>query len=234
MCTALEITVMHIIKENSYYSGADSDGQFVVKQIAFHKIPAPPSIPSLLNGSLVSLGISQRLEYLQRQIDTTVLHYKSQNFLGYRYAIESALISMKRVVDDLVMSSYCILYEKDVTQNRILKVDGYGALFKNGKPTVIGKNLLETFIEPIDCFPKTLSEVVNSQKHSYLLPESQMMWGIDFPTVVAIYAHRNDYSGHIIYHNHSLGQFLMGFNSFVLQVIERQTNWQSSQTNNSN
>lgn len=224
---------MYTVEESNYYSGEDSDGQFVVEQIPFQKIPSPPSIPRLLNGSLVALGIAQRLEYLQHQIHSTVRHYKSHELLGYRYSLESALISMKRVIDDLVMSSYCILCETEMVQTRILEVDGYGALFRNGKPTTIGKRLLEAFIEPVDTFPQILSEVVNSYKHSFLLPESQMMWGADFPTVVSIYAYRNDYNGHVTYHNHSLGQLLIGFNRFVRQVTERQRNFQSSRTHHS-
>lgn len=220
---------MNQVEEINYYSGSNSGGHFIVEQIPFHKIPSPPRIPGLLNGSLVALGISHRLEYLQNQINSTVLHYESRNLLGYRYALEAALISMKRVIDDLVMSSYCLLYESEMTQTRVLKVDGYGSLFKHGKPTTIGKSLLETFITPIDRFPEIISEIVNSYKHSYLLPESQMMWGVDFPTVVSIYAYRNNYSGRVVYHNHSLGQLLIGFNKFVRQVTERQHNWISSQ-----
>lgn len=210
------------ITEKNYYSGKDSDGHYRVLQVQPFQIPAPPNITGLLNGTLVSVGISHRLKFLQQQIDEVIHHYEDRRVLPYRYTLEAALISMKRTLDDLIMSSYCMLHKDEINATKRLQIDSFGALFKNGKPTKTGKIVLEYFLVPMDGFAETLTEIVNSYKHSYLLPEAQRVWGADFPTIVSIYAHRNDYSGDVFYHNHSLGQILRGFNKTVEQIIARQ------------
>lgn len=213
---------MSNIRESNYYTGTDSDGKFEVIQFQLHEVCSPPSIPKFLNGQLVSLAISNRLTYLQHQINQIVEFYNSKNVIDYRYTLEAALISMKRVMDDLVMSSYCVIFREKVLETKCIEIDTYGSLFKNGKPTNVGKIILNKAIQPTDDFAQVLTELVNSLKHSYLLPEAQLAWGADFPTVVSIYAHRNRYDGEIIYHNHNLGQIIMGFNNFVSNVVTLQ------------
>jgi len=208
--------------EKNYYSGSDSDGLFRVVQLEWLQIPPPPKIPGLINGALVSIGIAHRLEFTQIQVDEVMLCYRAKNIAHYRYRLESVLISMKRTLDDLVMSSYCMLKGDEVIATKHLLIDGFGGLFSKGVPTSTGKEILDTFFESIDEFPHVLTEVVNSYKHSYLLPEAQAMWGVDFPTVVALYAYKNDYSKKVTCHNHSLGQLLIGFNKTVERVIQLQ------------
>ena len=215
---------MNNIIERNYYTGTDSDGEFKIIQFQHHEVCFPPSIPELLNGQLVSLAISNRLAYLQHQISQVVEFYKSKNIIDYRYTLEAALVSMKRVMDDLVMSSYCMIFRDKVLETKHIEVDTYGSLFKNGKPTKVGKEILDKAIQPTDDFEQVLTELVNSLKHSYLLPEAQLVWGADFPTVVSIYVHRNKYGDEITYHNHSLGQIIMGFNNFVSNVVTLQKN----------
>lgn len=213
---------MKNITEKTYYSGEDSDGNYRVCQFFFHDIPSPPCVPNLLNGNLVSLGISQRLQYLQSQIDKVIYCYNTTNIIEYKLSLESALVSMKRVIDDLIMSSYCILNSKEISETWCIEVDGYGALFNKGKPTKKGAPIIEHFLDHSDEYPQILSEIVNSIKHSYLINESQLIWGVDRPTVVCIYAHKNKYKNLVTYHNHSLSQILIGFNRLVTSIINKQ------------
>lgn len=215
---------MNNIIEKNYYTGTDSDGEFKIIQFQPHEVCFPPSIPELLDGQLVSLAISNRLAYLQHQTSQVVEFYNSKKIIDYQYTLEAALVSMKRVVDDLVMSSYCMIFKDKVLETKHIEVDTYGSLFKNEKPTKVGKEILDKTIQSTDDFAQVLTELVNSLKHSYLLPEAQRAWGADFPTVVSIYAHRNKYGGEITYHNHSLGQIIMGFNNFVSNVVTLQKN----------
>lgn len=221
--------VITVIKEINYYSGADSNGNLAITRYLPLTIPYPPSIPGLLNGALVSIAISHRLEYLQSQIQLAVASYEAQNILAYRYALEGVITSMKRVMDDLVMTAYCVMWSKEVTTSKKLEVDGYGALFKRGKPTAVGERILAEILKPTDNFAVIFTELANSFKHSYMLPEAQNAWGMDFPTVLSIYAHRNDYSGNVHYHNHSLGQIIIGFNKFVQSGIENIRVYQENQ-----
>jgi len=210
---------MGTIVEKNYYSGKDSDGLFIVEQHQFSKIIQPPSIPELINGTRVSLAVSSRLGYLQRQVDTVVSHYESKNIDCYRFELESALISMKRIMDDLIMAAYCILDSDNVVESKYVKVDGYGSLFKSGKLTTMGTRIVNSHNFLNDDFAETLNELVNSFKHSYVLSDL-LLWGADFPTVVSVYAHRNNYGKDISFHNHSLGQILLGFNNFVSKFIQ--------------
>ncbi|HCG6159854.1 TPA: hypothetical protein NJ142_004279 [Vibrio parahaemolyticus] len=215
---------MSNITERNYYTGMNSDGEYKVIQFLPHEVRSPPSIPGLLNGSLVAQAISERLTYLQHQINQVVKFYISKKIIDYRYTLEAALVSMKRVMDDLVMSSYCLIFKRKVLETKHIEVDTYGSLFNKEKPTKVGEVIINKTIQPTDDFGQVITELVNSLKHSYLLPEAQLQWGVDFPTVVSIYAHRNKYGGEITYHNHSLGQIIIGFNQFVSNVVALQKN----------
>ncbi|GHD46663.1 hypothetical protein SAMN05216429_1094 [Marinobacter persicus] len=210
------------IREINYYSGKKSDGRFQVYQIRAIDIPCPPSIPYLLNGAIVCIEIADRLDYIQRQVTEAVAAWEACQHRPHKYSIETALINMKRVMDDLVMMSYCLKYERVVQDSVELEVDGWGALFSKGKPTKVGAALIDEFFKGVDRFPHVLSEIVNSFKHSYLLPEAARLFGADFPTVIGIYSHRNNYRKVIHHHNHSLGQIVIGFNDFCSTTIGNQ------------
>lgn len=210
------------IKEINYYSGKDSDGRFEVYQVRAIDIPCPPSIPYLLNGAMVCIEIADRLDYIQTQVNNAVAGWRERQHQRHKYSTEVALINMKRVIDDLVMMSYCLKYERMVQESVALEVDGWGSLFSKGIPTKTGGALIEEFFREADSFPSVLSEIVNSFKHSYLLPEAARLYGVDFPTVVGIYSHRNNYRKVIHYHSHSLGQIVIGFNHFCSSTINSQ------------
>lgn len=218
------------INEKNYYSGEDSNNKFVVIQYPFHKIPSPPRIPRLLNGALLSINVAKRLEYIQKQVNIAVNLYLHKNVDEYFFAIESVLHSMKRVADDLTMSCYCMLYKDEVLKNKAILVDGIGYIFHTEDKSKFAREIIDNFIAQHDEFPLILSEIVNSYKHSYLLHEARTIWGIDFPTVVSIYSYRNKYSGAITYHNHSLGQLLIGFNNLVKTIINNQQTYLDSQS----
>lgn len=213
------------MNEVNYYSGKNSDGCFESYQIRAIDIPCPPSIPYLLNGAMVCIEISDRLDYIQSQVSDAVAAWREREHRRHKYSIETALINMKRVMDDLVMMSYCLKYESVVQESVALKVDSWGALFSKGKPTKVGSTLIEEFFKEADNFPEILSEIVNSFKHSYLLPEAAWLFGADFPTVIGIYSHRNNYKNVIHYHNHGLGQIVIGFNLFCSSAIDNQINF---------
>ena len=127
---------------------------------------------------------------------------------------------MRRVIDDLVMCLYCRSHEAEVLLTRKIVVDGVGALYKGGKPTPFVRHFLELYIHPNEEALEVLIELSNAFKHSFLIPESRG-WGVDFPTVLAIHAPRNDFSKEFTYHNHSLGQLVIGFNSVISGIVEK-------------
>jgi hypothetical protein len=211
---------MHVITTRTFYSGINSRPPYVVNQHSAFLLPQPPSIPGLINGGLVALEIENRLRYLAKLVGDATVAYESQQAHGYFFAVEAMLLSMRRVIDDLVMSLYCRSQAEEVISTRRIKVDGYGALFRSGSATPFGAELIYEYIHPNEEIADVLVELSNSYKHSYLLAEARA-WGADFPTVLAIHAPRNDYSKPITYHNHSLGQLVIGFNSLVDGVVQK-------------
>ncbi|NBW49653.1 MAG: hypothetical protein EBR49_06105 [Betaproteobacteria bacterium] len=208
------------ITERNYFSGRDSNLPYVVDKYLAIQLPSPPTIPGLINGLLVCVDIEARLRYLDGLVLQAVNAYAAKDVHSYFFTVEACLLSMRRVVDDLVMSVYCRANEEKVQDTRKIEVDGCGSLFRNGEPTDFGAHVLSEYIGPNRNFLEILIELSNCFKHSYLLSESRA-WGADFPTVLAIYAKRNDYSKSITFHNHSFGQIVMGFNLLVSGFVTK-------------
>jgi hypothetical protein len=218
---------MQTVTGRTFYSGADSRLPYEVKQHGAFQLPHPPSIPGLINGALVAVEIENRLRHLAGLVTVATVAYQSQQAHGYFFAVEAVLLSMRRVIDDLVMSLYCRFRSEEVTRSRRIEIDGYGALFRSGKPTSFGAELIREYIHPNEEIANVLVELSNSYKHSYLLAEARA-WGVDFPTVLAIHAPWNDYSKPITCHNHSLGQLVLGFNALVEGIVQRSKRNQDS------
>lgn len=208
------------ITECNFYSGKDSNLPYTVDKYLGIQLPSPPTISGLINGFLVSVEIEARLRYLDTLLLQAVNAYAMKDVHRYFFTVEACLLSMRRVVDDLVMSIYCRVNQDQIQRTRKLEVDGCGSLFKNGEPTKFGAYVLSNHIDPNREFLDILIELSNCYKHSYLLSESRA-WGMDFPTVLAIYAPRNDYAKPITYHNHSFGQIVIGFNAVVAGFVSR-------------
>lgn len=211
---------MSTVTERTFYSGVDSKPPYVVEQHSAFRLPQPPRIPGLINGMLVAVEVEHRLRHIAALVNAATVAYQSQQLHEYFFTVESMLLSMRRVLDDLVMSLYCRLKEEEVVRTRKIEVDHYGALFRSGKPTPFGAAFVADYIHPNEEFADVLVELSNSYKHSYLLAEARA-WGADFPTVLAIHAPRNDYSKPITFHNHSLGQLIIGFNTLVAGIAQR-------------
>lgn len=212
---------MHAVKERTFHSGADVTLPYVVKQHSMIQLPQPPSISGLINGALVAVEIECRLRHLAKLVHAATEAYQRKEIHDYFFTVEAILLSMRRVIDDLVMSLYCRCRASEVTRTRRIGVDGYGALFRSGRPTRdFGAEFVRDYIQPNEEIAEVLVELSNSYKHSYLLPESRA-WGTDFPTVLAIHATRNDFSKPITYHNHSLGELVMGFNALIAGIVKR-------------
>lgn len=202
-----------------YFSGDSCDDTVTIIQISPLSVPHFPAIPELINGQLTSAWISLRLQNLQSQWLILLTLHKSGQYQEYQFFLEAVLVSMKRVVDDLVMGAYCIHKEDEVTKTRRIKVDGWGGLFNKGTPKQVRSEIIEKFIGEYDDFPVVLNDLVNALKHSFLMPEARLVWNNYFPLVRAIYAPFNDYSEKAVIHNHDMRQLVLGFNKFVKQVL---------------
>lgn len=211
---------MHTVVERNFSSGTASSLPFSIVQHSAFALPHPPTITGLINGGLVAVRISHRLQHLDKLVASAVRAYERKEDQDYFFIVEAVLLSMRRVIDDLVMSIYCRTQKSEVEQSRKLSVDGYGSLWKSGKPTNFGRTFVSHYLRPNEEIAEIIVELSNSFKHSYLLPESRA-WGADFPTVLALHAPRNDYSGEVTLHNHSLGQIVIGFNGLVSGIVER-------------
>lgn len=207
------------VEEIEYYSGAPCDDTVSIIYIPPLSVPHFPAIPNLINGQLASAWVSFRLQNLQSQWLILLGLHKSGCFQECQFVLESVLVSMKRVVDDLVMGAYCIHKEDEVTITRRVKVDGWGGLFNKGAPTQVGSEIIDKFIGEYDDFPIVLNDLVNALKHSFLMPEARLEWNNYFPLVRAIYAPFNDYSNKVVIHNHDMRQLVLGFNKFVKQLV---------------
>lgn len=201
------------------YTCADATGQPVVLQVPPLAVPRPPAVPGLVNGQLSSVWVSLRLQSLSQQWFSLLTLFNEGDSQNYQFCVESVLVSMKRTVDDLVMCAYCIHKANDVEQTHRIEVDGWGQLFKRGKPTTLGKEIIDRFVGDYDEFPNILNNLVNAIKHSYLMPEARNDWSNEFPLVKAIYAPFNDYSGEVEVHEHNMLELMRGFNQFVKQVM---------------
>lgn len=202
-----------------YQSNEPRDQIPRIIQVAPLCVPRPPAVPDLINGQLASIWISTRLQRLDFQWLELLQLFDDGDFQNYHFQLEATLVSMKRVVDDLVMASYCILKGEEVELSRKIEVDGWGQLFRKGKPTVIGQEVINEFIGEYDSFPVVLNELVNALKHSYLMAEARTQWNNNFPLVFAITAPRNDYSDEVSVHDHDMAELVLGFNKFVKQVM---------------
>lgn len=188
-------------------------------QIQPLSMPRPPAIPGLINGQLASIWISMRLQHLQHQWSSLLELFMRGEFQDYQFSLEATLVSMKRVIDDLIMGAYCIYKESEINETRRIEVDGWGVLFRKGKPTALGHGIIENFVGEYDSFPDVLNDLVNAMKHSYLMPEARNEWNNHFPLVKAISAPHNDYSGVVKVHDHDMTELVLGFNKFVKQVV---------------
>lgn len=204
-----------------YESGEARDGIPTIVQIQPLSMPRPPAIPGLINGQLASVWVSMRLQYLQHQWSGLLQLFAHGHFQEYQFTLESVLISMKRVVDDLIMGAYCIHRELEINTSFKIEVDGWGVLFKKGRPTALGKEIIDRFVGIYDVFPDVLNDLVNALKHSYLMPEARNEWNNEFPLVKAISAPHNNYSGPVKIHSHDMCELVLGFNKFVMQVVRK-------------
>lgn len=202
-----------------YRSGEPRDEIPRIIQISPLSVPCPPAIPELINGRLASAWLSLRLQSLQSQWVELLKLFVEGQFQEYQFRLESILISMKRVIDDLIMCAYCIHEEAEISRTHKILIDGWGMLFQSGRPTRLGNEIITRFVGAYDGFPDILNDVVNAFKHSYLMPESRMEWNEHFPLVRAIYAPRNNYAGIVKLHNHDMVELVLGFNKFVKQVV---------------
>jgi hypothetical protein len=207
------------LEEVDYRSGEMRDEVLRVIQIDPLSVPCPPAIPDLINGRLASAWLSLRLQSLQGQWLELLQLFNEGKFQEYQFRLESILISMKRVIDDLIMCAYCICEEVEILRTRKISIDGWGVLFRGGRATTLGNEIISRFVGAYDDFPDILNDLVNAFKHSYLMPESRMEWNEHFPLVRAIYAPRNDFSGVVKLHNHDMFELILGFNKFVKQVV---------------
>lgn len=207
------------IETVDYRSGEARTGTPLIIQIPPASVPRPPTIPDLINGQLASVWVSLRLQNLQAQWMRLLQLHLAGQVQDYQFCLESMLVSMKRVVDDLIMGAYCIHKEVEVTETRKIEIDGWGVLFRKGSPTPLGLEIIDRFVGEYDSFPDILNDLVNALKHSYLMPESRCEWNNYFPPVKAIYALRNDYSEIVQVHDHDMYELVLGFNKFVKQVV---------------
>ena len=192
-----------------------------IVQIHPLSMPRPPTIPGLINGQLASMWISMRLQHLQLQWRGLLEHFTRSEFQQYQFALEATLVSMKRVIDDLIMGSYCIHKELEINDTSKIEVDGWGGLFRKGVPTALGREIIDQYVGDYDSFPDVLNDLVNALKHSYLMPEARNEWNNHFPLVKAISAPHNDYSGVVKIHDHDMAELVLGFNKFVTQVVRK-------------
>lgn len=204
-----------------YYSKETRDGAVAIIQIHPLSIPRPPAISDLINGQLASVWVSFRLQDIQAQWIRLLILHANTDFQEYQFRLESILISMKRVIDDLIMGAYCIHKEGEINETKKIEIDGWGVLFKKGTPTTLGREIVERFVGEYDAFPNILSDLVNAMKHSYLMSEARTEWNDKFPLVKAIYAFRNDYSGDVELHDHDMFELVLGFNKFVRKLVTR-------------
>jgi hypothetical protein len=172
-------------------------------------MPRPAAISGLINGQLASVWVSLRLQNLKRQWDNLLQLFSSGQVQDYQFCLEAMLISMKRVVDDLIMCAYCIHKGFEIDQTRKIEIDGWGVLFRKGALTPLGKEIVEKYVGEYDAFPDILNDLVNALKHSYLMPEARNDWNNHFPLVRAIYANRNDYSQVVDVHDHDMGELVL-------------------------
>ncbi|WP_312959211.1 hypothetical protein [Stutzerimonas nitrititolerans] len=206
---------------NVCYQSDDSSNEYPsILQVAPLCVPSPASIPNLVNAQLGSVWVSLRLQHLNSQwMKVLGLFDDRDDYASYVFSLESMLISMKRVIDDLIMCAYCLLEEDAVLQTKKIEVDGWGVLFKRGVPTELGQRLIDKFIGQYDEFPNILNELVNALKHSFLMGEARTEWNNSFPLVKGIYAERNNYSKVVRIHNHDARQLVLGFNRIVKQLL---------------
>jgi len=207
------------IERITYNSGIEVQAWPQIVQISPLSMPRPPAIPGLINGQLSAVWVAFRLQDLNSQWRQLIDLFEKRDFQRYHFHVEATLVSMKRVIDDLIMGAYCIHKEADIADSFNIPIDGWGVLFRKEKLTALGAEIIERFVGEYDSFPDILNELVNALKHSYLMAEARNQWSNDYPLVCAYYAHRNDYSGLVRVHEHDMTELVLGFNKFVLQVL---------------
>lgn len=203
----------------SYSSNEHADRIPSIIQALPLSVPRPPAIAELINGQLASIWISLRLQHLNSQWLDLLKLFSVGDVHNYQFALESTLVSMKRVIDDLIMCAYCIHKEAEIVESRKIDIDGWGVLFRKGVPTSLGQEIIDRFVGEYDEFPDILNDLVNAMKHSYLMAEARSEWNNEFPLVKVIYSPRNDYSGVVQVHDHDMRELVLGFNKFVRNTL---------------
>jgi hypothetical protein len=207
------------VERVTYSSGVSVQAWPAILQISPLSMPRPPAIPGLINGHLSAVWVALRLQDLNLQWGLLIDLFENRDVQRYHFQAEAIPVSMKRVIDDLIMGAYCIHKEAEIAVSFEIPIDGWGVLFRKEKPTAIGEEIIARFIGAYDSFPDVLNDLVNALKHSYLMAEARNQWSNDYPLICAYYAHRNDYSGPVRLHEHDMTELVLGFNKFVLQVV---------------
>ncbi|MBP9021836.1 MAG: hypothetical protein KBH06_01420 [Spirochaetes bacterium] len=215
------------VEEKTFYSGRNYTG--------IPQLPIPdafccislPSIPRLLNGALFGSKLSNRIRIINLHIvnifkkHENILNPKTADHLlhsTYHTDIELVIYLIKRSIDDIITANYVKLYISDIETSHKIFIESIGDLLstkkKNGKDEVkdcIKFNKHEKFL-------KTINDLHNSLKHDFFSPETDMRFGLNFPVVISIKTDHGDLNK-IDYHNHSLGQLVLGFSDFLLDNV---------------
>lgn len=231
------------IEEINFYTGRDAEG---IPQIPFSnyydivKKSNFRSIPRLLNAALFCMHLSERFRLMNNYIhDVFITHTKimkqSQglcfdiiNISQYNATIEFIVYLMKKSIDEIIMMTYVQSYYEKIVTTHYIAIQSIGDLFSNNPKYETERQTIKERVGFVKCesFFRIINDVHNGYKHDLFLAEMNMLFGENFPTVRVLKARNDKKAGcadlnRISYHNHSLGQMVIGFSNFITDFFDR-------------
>ena len=233
-------------EEKNYIYQENLPSTFKIDTILFTDMPTYEEIERFTNPQLQALMLTSKYSHIQHEfIDILDFHDKyikniqnSEQFYSpnhnpmimYRLKTESLMLSIRSLFDELVQLTYVTCYKNDFNNDnkKQIRIDCIGDLFSDSK--IVNYPLCKKIIlgdendyeKDKSRFLKTINDLFNSIKHSFLHYESMSLYS-DVPNIVSFCKDRNKFSSNkILFLNHSLFQIMFGFQSNFRRIIKNQ------------
>ncbi|MEQ8658317.1 MAG: hypothetical protein RIC24_13530 [Hyphomicrobiales bacterium] len=207
--------------------------------ISHHDFPIYPSVRRLASSYLVVDRIVECIRYIDAKFAEIVeMHrvIKEQSRMipdhsgptvlsAYKFECEALVFQMRHCLDALCRLTELLCCADQIDRDKAFRCESVGSILrmeKNNPMRQIVIGIDETYVADQTNFLKISNQLFNAMKHIHMNAETQILVGVDVPTIVAYRGPLGAKRNLVQYHNHNAYHLMMGFHDSVRRIIENQ------------
>lgn len=234
--------------EINYDAGRPST-TWAPKVISLAQFHTYPNLERLTNSNHVVLRIIDSIRYIDKKFLDIIQIFKSLKVQDlsiiddvkwdvnlrakptiygvYKFECESLIFQIRHCLDAFVRLTELLVDANRVNQKKCFQCDNVGSLFQKNEPKtgrvsniVLG---LSVELEGDDTnFLSITNRLFNAMKHTHMNAETQILHGVEYPTITACWVRDGRHDDTIEFHNHNAYQLMIGFHDTIDRILGNQ------------